>query len=72
MNVLLKVLQGKTRKLKDWEVEMLWMSFRGENTKWWEMAGEISNGAETDLYEDFQAGYRECHPMSHGELENDI
>ena len=51
---------------------MLWMSFRGENTKWWEMAGEISNGAETDLYEDFQAGYRECHPMSHGELENDI
>ena len=53
MNVLLKVLQGKTRKLKDWEVEMLWMSFRGENTKWWEMAGEISNGAGTDLYEDF-------------------
>ena len=32
----------------------------------------ISNGAETDLYEDFQAGYRECHPMSHGELGNDI
>ena len=34
--------EGKTRKLKDWEVEMLWMAFRGENARWWEMAGEIN------------------------------